>query len=424
MNQNWFNRFFLNAATFPSANVYRRALLRGQLCMIGIVVGIVYTCLDLANGMYASLPYYGLLIVFCAIVFLLNRNVKFKMANSIFLFTLLFLMYAFTDNDVNHTGVSSYLIVYMLVALTLCGHEQIKKGFLFSALAILVFFVAYYMDLPPLIQPQIYSTLYIKISVITNFMVSFLVTFALMVFSININYRSEQEIVQSNQQLMKLNRELDRFVYSASHDLRAPLSSLLGLIQIAQRTHDVEEIRHCLNLMGARVKDLDVFIQEIIDYSRNARQELRQDFFNFYELVKDVSDGLKIGSEAENILINYVIKDDLIVYADKPRMKVILNNLIGNALKYRNVARSDQTVTIHAEKKESNLHIKIEDNGIGIEPIHLPRIFEMFYRASEKSQGSGLGLYIVKETVEKLHGSIEVASQAGHGTVFTVVIPV
>ncbi|MBS1491475.1 MAG: HAMP domain-containing histidine kinase [Bacteroidetes bacterium] len=422
MNRSRFDRFLSNTDQMTSANTYRRALLRGQLCLIGMAVGIIYIGIDLANGITVSLIYYTLLVLFSVLVFWLNRQGKFSTANYLFFSTLLFLIYIFVDNDTSHTGVNSYLIIYMLIALILSGYERIKTGLFFSALAILVFFIAYYVDLPPLIPRVTYTPVYIQISFVTNFIVSFSVAFALMIFSININYKIEQELRKNNELLIKTNRELDRFVYSASHDLRAPLSSLLGLIDIAKRTQNFEEVKYCLNLMGVRVKDLDAFIKEIIDYSRNARQELRLEVFSLLELVKESVAGLKYSTEAENIFIQYTIPADLSVRTDRARLKVILTNLIGNALKYRNSSRPDPWVKVVAQQTNNILTITIEDNGIGIEPAHLPKIFEMFYRASEKSQGSGLGLYIVKETLDKLQGKIFVTSVPGQGSSFTVEI--
>lgn len=423
MHKSRFHRFLLADTTFPSANIYKRAILRGQLSLIGVMVGVVYTVLDVSNGLLVSLPFYLLLMVLSGLVLYINRQGWFGPANYIFLSLLIFLIYVFADNDVNRTGVSAYLIIYAMIALTLCGYEQLKLGFFFSGLGLIAFFVAYYLDLPPLIERVTYSDTYITVSFFTNFLVSFSVAVALLVFSLNINFKIEKELSQNNQLLLKANRELDRFVYSASHDLRAPLSSLLGLIEISQRTNDPEEVKYCLRLMKERVDDLDSFIQEIIDYSRNTRQELRLEIFNLLELIREVTDNLKFGHGMENIFIKYDVPPDLTIQSDRSRLKVILSNLVGNALKYSNPQHHEQTVIIKARKENRELRMSIEDNGIGISEEHLPRIFEMFYRASEKSQGSGLGLYIVWETLTKLDGKIAVKSTVGKGSVFELLLP-
>ncbi len=419
-----FGDYFLQSETFTSRNSYKRAVLRGQLSLIGILVGVIYTLIDLYNHLYVSIPFYFLLIILCIVVFWINRKGEYLLANVIFLLLLVFLIYVFADNDFNRTGVSAYFLVYTLIALTLCGYDHVGLGLFFSALSLAGFFLAYYVDLPPIIKSVAYPEAYVNISFMTNFVVTLLVSASLLFFSLNINYKTEKELSKNNQLLTKANEELDRFVYSASHDLRAPLTSVLGLIELSQRSHDPEEIRHCLTLMKSRIADLDSFIKEIIDYSRNARQEIRLENFNLYELIEEVADGLKFGNGMESILIRYAIPQDLKVTTDRSRLKVVLNNLIGNALKYSNPRHEEPAVFVKAGMNDHHLKIQVEDNGIGIGDEHLPKIFEMFYRASERSQGSGLGLYIVKETLDKLKGHVQVKSTHGHGSVFTVEVPV
>jgi signal transduction histidine kinase len=424
MGQKGFRSFLLKETTFASHNIYKRAVLRAQLSLLVISVGIIYTIIDSLNHIYVSIPFYLIMIFLCGIVFWINRLGKHQNANLIFLPALVFLIYVFADNDHDRTGVSTYFIVYSFIALTLCGYEQIRTGLFFSCLAFGGFFAAYFLDLPPIIGDAPYSETYINISFITNFIVAMIVTLSLLFFLLDINYKTEQELSMNNQLLIKANRELDRFVYSASHDLRAPLSSLLGLIEISQRTDDVEEIKHCLGLMKGRVADLDSFIKDIINYSRNTRQEIQKETFNLLELAKEVTDGLKFGTGMEEIFIKYEIDPALNVNTDRSRLKVIFNNIIGNALKYSSPQKDDQLIAITANMAGKNLKVLIEDNGIGIAEEHQPKIFDMFYRASEKSQGSGLGLYIVKETLDKLNGQIEVSSSFGKGSTFLLEIPV
>ncbi len=419
-----FGDYILKTDTFTSRNSYKRAVLRGQLSLVGVLVGVIYTIIDLSNQLYVSLPFYGLLILLCSVVFWINRRGDFFLANVIYLLLLVSLIYVFADNDYNHTGVGAYFVVYALIALTLCGYEQIKLGLAFSSLGIAGFFLAYYVDLPPIIKPVSYSEIYVNISFMTNFVVTLLVAVSLLFFSLNINYKTEKELSLNNQLLTKANQELDRFVYSASHDLRAPLTSVLGLIELSQRSTDPEEISHCLTLMKSRIADLDSFIREIIDYSRNARQEVRLENFNLYTLVEEVANGLKFGNGMENILIHYSIPQDLKITTDRSRLKVVLNNLIGNALKYSNPRHEEPMIFVNAMMNGHQLKIQVEDNGIGIGDEHLPKIFEMFYRASERSEGSGLGLYIVKETLDKLKGKIQVKSTHGYGSVFSIDVPV
>jgi signal transduction histidine kinase len=137
-----------------------------------------------------------------------------------------------------------------------------------------------------------------------------------------------------------------------------------------------------------------------------------------------VTDGLKFGTGMEEIFIKFEIDPTLNIVTDRSRLKVVLNNIIGNALKYSSPQKEEQLISIAANFEGNNLKVLIEDNGIGIATEHQPKIFDMFYRASEKSQGSGLGLYIVRETLDKLNGKIEVSSSLGNGSRFRLEIPV
>jgi PAS domain S-box-containing protein len=235
---------------------------------------------------------------------------------------------------------------------------------------------------------------------------------------------AEQKIILQNELLAKTNAELDRFVYSTSHDLRSPLSSLLGLINIAEKTADPGEVLACMGMMKDRIRTLETFIKEIIDYSRNTRVNVNSEPVKIFPLVIEVVENLRYSEGAENIFVKYNIPPELNIRTDENRIKVVLNNLIGNCIKYYDSTKEDPYISVKVILDDNQLTICIEDNGIGIEQEHQSRIFDMFYRASEKSKGSGLGLYIVKETISKLGGTIGVTSVAGHGTSFEIRLPV
>jgi PAS domain S-box-containing protein len=235
---------------------------------------------------------------------------------------------------------------------------------------------------------------------------------------------AEQKIILQNELLAKTNAELDRFVYSTSHDLKSPLSSLLGLITIAEKTENPEEINACLGMMKDRIRSMESFIKEITDYSRNARLSVKQEPVQIFPLIHEIVENLRFSEGAENIFVRYNIPPDMNMKTDENRFKVVINNLIGNSIKYYDDKKENPFISIEAARKENMIHISVEDNGIGIAPEHQEKIFDMFYRASEKSQGSGLGLYIVKETIEKLRGKVQVNSVPGKGTSFMMQFPV
>ncbi|MBX2897223.1 MAG: PAS domain-containing sensor histidine kinase [Cyclobacteriaceae bacterium] len=235
--------------------------------------------------------------------------------------------------------------------------------------------------------------------------------------------KAEAELALKNEQLAKTNEELDRFVYSASHDMRAPLSSLLGLIHLSEKTDRPEEVGLFLQMMKDRIKTMEGFIKEVTDYSRNTRLDLLPTPIKLELLAQEVVQTLAYSVVNKKVRIEVRIDPDLEISTDPNRLKVVINNLVSNAYKYHRFDQPDPYIIISAIKKADHVLITVKDNGTGISKEHHSRIFDMFYRASESSEGSGLGLYIVKETLDKLEGNISVQSSVGDGSEFTVTLP-
>jgi len=231
-------------------------------------------------------------------------------------------------------------------------------------------------------------------------------------------------VVEKNRELQKLNEELDGFVYSVSHDLRAPLSSVLGLVNIARLDPDDKSLNNYLDKMESSVRKLDDFIKEIINYSRNVRLEIEKESCNIKQLVVEIAESLTYMNPNERIKLKVECSDDLEVKIDKRRMSMIISNLLSNAYRYSKDYISNPIVRIIVQYKSNHLILRVIDNGIGIQQDRIPKIFDMFYRAHETGQGSGLGLYIVKESVAKMSGKVDVNSELEKGTEFIVDLPV
>jgi signal transduction histidine kinase len=234
-----------------------------------------------------------------------------------------------------------------------------------------------------------------------------------------------KDLELANEELSHRNAELDRFVYSASHDLAAPLKSLLGLINITKMEDSRLKVNKYLVMMEGSIKKLDEFIKEVISYSRNTRIEIKYDPIDFKELIHSILDDHEYSPNFN--LIRFEVYDNLNerMITDVSRLKIILNNLVSNSIKFHRVGEEIiPKVLISLDKIDSNYIIIVEDNGRGIPTQHLDSIFEMFFRGTVDVQGSGLGLYILKETVVKLHGTIEVNSDQGKGAKFSIMIPI
>ncbi len=404
----------------PSRAEYKNAMLRSYFALITIGVSVLYIFIDQYYNVTGSEPYYLSVVIMAIVTLILNRLHKFKISTFLFLSLINLFVFYFSSIDPFESGVFLYFIVCCLMSFALLGYHQLKLSIFFISISVVLFLIAYWVDLDYLPERQ-YTELYLRISYTINFLVTLICSAAILYYLMDVNHYSEKAILEKNEQLEKANAELDRFVYSASHDLRAPLSSLLGLIEVARV--DPKEVVKYMQMMKSRIHDMDAFIKEIINYSRNSRIEVVQKPLNLRKITDDVARELNFVDQVKMISIENQIPDDMVIQSDPTRLKIVLSNLMVNAIKYQNKHENHPYVKILAQKDDKGTAIWVTDNGIGIEIDHLDKVFNMFYRAHESSQGSGLGLYIVKETVVKLGGEVRVKSVVGSGSTFSIHLP-
>jgi PAS domain S-box-containing protein len=244
------------------------------------------------------------------------------------------------------------------------------------------------------------------------------------IIDINDRKLAEESLKEKNIELQKANDELDSFVYSASHDMRAPLSTLLGLINIAKLSTNPKDYTQYFDMMTSRIHDMEGFIREVTDYSRNARLKVEYRNVDLKEMIKNLSSSFKFLADESDVSINLHFEDCRKIKTDITRLNVVLNNLISNAIKYHDPRKDNRFVKVSGKANDKSCYITIEDNGLGIVEEYQDKIFDMFYRASENSNGSGLGLYIVKETLEKINGRISFESKPMAGSKFVVELPI
>jgi signal transduction histidine kinase/integral membrane sensor domain MASE1 len=230
-------------------------------------------------------------------------------------------------------------------------------------------------------------------------------------------------VEQVNQKLEVANKALDRFVYSVSHDLRAPISSVMGLINIARLEKDPKRILDYLDLKEKSLKKLDGFISDILDFSRNSRMDVSNGRVDIKELFEEVFEHFSYLDGTDSMVRTCVVTGEVPFFSDRRRLNVIFNNLISNSIRYRNPYSEQPYVRMEVEITQDQALIRLSDNGIGIRKEFIDKVFDMFFRANNHTVGSGLGLYIVKEVVDKLRGEIHVSSVVNQGTTFTIHIP-
>lgn len=401
---------------------YKQVMLSGHFALIGILLCLVYMLFDFSSGNYVSIPVFATSIFFLALSVFIHRQGDHGLANYFMLPTLNITVYLFSASESPNTGAFMFFIVVAVAAFAVFNYKERLVSILFAVFTYILFALAYFIDFS-IMPKRAYTEEMLLFHVVVNFTVALPATTMGVYLLISLNHYNAIQLVQSNEMLTKTNSELDRFVYSTSHDLRAPLSSVLGLINIADRTENPQDVKRYLSMMKERVHSLDKFIRDITDYSRNNRLEIVREKVNLSEMAHEIWDSLKFAPEAERINFQVEIPQDAIVESDKNRLRVIMGNLISNAIRYHDLAKAERFIRLQHQMNGKVFYLRVEDNGQGIAPEYHTRIYDMFYRGNEQSKGSGLGLYIVKEALVKLSGSIHLESAPGKGSIFTVKLP-
>ena len=416
------NSIIVGTSTIEPHAEHKKALLIGYYGLLGLAVCMIYFVIDLASGIHATTPAFCACVVLLFWALRLNASGNRKWARNILLPSIAFTVYLFTSSEAYATLTFLFYIPTCIGAFALFGAQEKRKVIAFAIFTFALFIASYFVDFSVLpYRHYEQSVMYFTMSL--NFGLSLAASLIVVYILIEINHHQEQQILEKNSLLMKANQELDQFVYSTSHDLRAPLSSVLGLLNIARMSDDRQQVNNYLGMMDNRIGSLNAFIKDITDYSRNNRLEVRKEKIKLHPLIIEAWEELLYSPFAEGIQIELDFPVDMEIETDRNRLKIVLNNLLANAIRYHDRSKQNRFVRVNVRLTKLALYLEIEDNGQGIAKEYQLKIFDMFFRANEQSQGSGLGLYIVKETLTKLSGSIDVESNPGLGSTFMVRLP-
>ncbi|MEX2511804.1 MAG: hybrid sensor histidine kinase/response regulator [Cyclobacteriaceae bacterium] len=235
-------------------------------------------------------------------------------------------------------------------------------------------------------------------------------------------YNARQELKEKNSRLQKLHTEMNQFVYSLSHELRGPLMSISGISKLAKMEVKNPEIIEYFEMIDSATLKLDDFIYKMLDFYRSTKIENRIVSIDFREIFDLLLTEYGKKWDLNEVRIEVDIVQDRPFSSDESKIRVILNNLFSNAFKFQKEA-GEKNIRIKIKVLANKAIIEIADNGIGIEEKHRKEVFNLFHRATQRNVGSGLGLYMVKESVEQLKGNVFLNSDLGSGTVITVNLP-
>lgn len=408
----------------------RRAVLYTRILMVTALTVFITLIKDVIDQGFAFVPmvvFFLSVVIFVSII--LNRTGR-KTSSKVIFLLLMNLVIGFLCSVIPPERLAFvYFFPLLIMAFVIFEDHQKVHQRVFIGISSTILLLLVITDFKLFWDYQLSVSELGQKNMVINIVVTILIISLCVDFLIRTNKRAEENlkkqaafIAQQNLELKKINAELDRFVYSASHDLRAPLVSIQGLSRLAIEESQSDVDKKYFKLINDRIVRLDEFIRDIIEYSRNARTERKPELFSINSMIHEVIENLKYMEGADRIafLVSTSVEE---VYSDKNRLKVVLSNIISNAIKYHNLNQENPRVEIVVNLSESTVNICIQDNGIGIQDEAREKIFDMFYRATDRSGGSGLGLYIVKEIIERLDGRITVNSVFGEGTTFEVCIP-
>jgi len=238
------------------------------------------------------------------------------------------------------------------------------------------------------------------------------------------SYKNKVELKRKNEELYRVNSELNRFVYSVSHDLRAPLLSLLGLVDLSRNEEDSDQIQEYFELMNSSIRKMDDYIQTTLQYYRNLKTSLILEHVNLKGLIAEITEPLV--NYNGDVSFRVDVDSETVIFTDRIRLKIALNNLITNAVKYGfKVKNTPYEISISNKNIEGSNKIIVADQGKGIAPDQLKKIFEIFFSESsaQSVESSGLGLYLVRQALDKIKGTVSVRSKLDVGTEFEINLP-
>lgn len=385
------------------------------------IYGIAYGLVNIFQGFYLqSMINFSavLLTVFAYYLAIWGWMLTSKIFNLTQMIVVISAMFYFSPGAASHEGDSVIVFFIPIIIGTLIvfqGPER-RFGYLLGILILMVILLLMVLDMHYEGEKRTQYAEGVSIELILNMVGSAIATFLEVAMILRLSNKIDERLI-------KTNHELDNFVYSVSHDLRSPLMSVRGLIMlIKERPIGDKVAMDYLEMANRSINSLDDTIREILDYSRNSRLETQSESFDVVPLLHQIFSDLQYVSE-EVFSFHVEPSDNTLVHTDKSRLNTVLRNVIGNAVKYRKTDIDNPFVRVRFERDIKGIAFIIEDNGEGIPADKIDRVYDMFYRGSNTGQGTGLGLYICREIMDKLGGQISLTSVWGEGTTVRIFIP-
>ncbi|MEI9918764.1 MAG: HAMP domain-containing sensor histidine kinase [Bacteroidota bacterium] len=407
----------------------KRNILFSQITLVGGIAGIFHGVESLLDHNYL-LPFLDFLMTaFVFVSYQLNESGRHLTAKVLLLTFLNIFFFFYSLITPREIGIYVFYFPWVAAAALVFNTEERFWRILFIGLSVTLLLVLFISDFSLLSEWRL-SFAQSGRPFVVNVVTSLLITAIFIYFMIQLNEVSEErlrkltdEIRQKNAELQRSNEQLDRFVYSASHGIKLPIISIKGLTHLASIDCDDQKSLTYFTKIESQTDKLGRSLLEMLEYTRNSKTSIKLERVNIHSVVDEVIDNLSHLENASRVEIRKFVRIDEFVMLDRVRIMVILNNLVSNAIKYHNYSLPNPWVKVMISKVGDKIQVMVADNGFGIHDQYKEKIFEMFFRASDSAIGSGLGLFIVKETVEKMNGKIMLSSTEGEGACFRIDLP-
>jgi len=408
---------------------HKRNILFSQITLVGCIVGMLQALQGLVDKNFALTILDFMIAIFAFASYLVNESGRHRTAKIMLLSFLNIFFFFYSLITPREIGIYFFYFPWVVIAALIFNDEENFWRVFFISLSVALLVVLFISNFDLLSMWRL-NNLVIDRVFVFNVVASILLTAIFIFLMIHLSEGSEQklrlltkEVRKKNAELQRSNEQLDRFVYSASNDIRLPIISIKGLTHLAAIDCDDQKARAYFTKIEKQTDKLGLFLLEMIEYTRNNRTSIKPEKVNLSSLVDDVIESLSNLENAGRIEFKKFIRLDKDVNIDRVRFMVIVNNLISNAIRHHNYAIQNPWVKIMISKVDNNIQVMVADNGHGINEEYKDKIFEMFFRASDSPLGSGLGLFIVKETVEKMNGKIMLSTAEGEGACFRIDVP-
>ena len=236
-----------------------------------------------------------------------------------------------------------------------------------------------------------------------------------------LNRMLEEKVLERTKELEDKNKQLDSLIYKSSHDLKGPLKSIIGLTTVGMMDVKDPAAKEYFEHILLSTKRLDHVLVDLLDITKINENKLKHERVDFKQIISEILLSFENLEGFKEMEINSSINQEKDFYGDERMMYSIFQNMIENAFKYRDQTQTPSRldITIHSDKQKTKIEFK--DNGLGISADLKDKVFDMFFKANELSSGTGLGLYLVKLSVQKMGGHLNLVTEERQGSLFTII---